>query len=184
MIVIEDWRPPIVEMVLAKQDLAAVDPDGIFPQHFPEVAATDGAVRTAEAALDVVFDAEHRGFLGSADGWKCFHQHVTLMGTAELVAGPLRESALAAFDAMPELLDDLGCSPDSLLPIAASLEQADIFVMRIDDGVVGPAVLWLAEGELIDTFDSFGQFFVSMIDYAKRRTAKMRDAALGEPRDR
>ncbi|RGE21045.1 hypothetical protein [Leucobacter sp. wl10] len=75
------------------------------------------------------------------------------------------------------MLDRIGRSPEGLLPIAASLEQADLFVMPVDDGVVGRRVLWLAEGELIDAFDSIGQCFASMIDYTKRRSRKMREEA-------
>ncbi|MBO0981433.1 SMI1/KNR4 family protein [Microbacterium sp. SD291] len=175
--VIEDWRPPIVEMVMVKQNLAAWDPKGIFPNHLPEVAATEESIHVAEQALGVRFDREHRGFLSFADGWKCFHQSITLLGTTELVAGPLRDAALEAFEYAPELLEELGRSTESLLPIAASLEQADVFVMLIDDGSVGPKVLWLAEGELIDTFDSFGQYFISMIEYTNRRITKMQEEA-------
>ncbi|WP_206477142.1 SMI1/KNR4 family protein [Microbacterium sp. KRD172] len=177
MIVIEDWRPPIVEMVMTKQNLAAWDPKGLFPNHLPEVAATEESIREAELALGVTFDKEHRGFLGFADGWKCFHQEVTLLGSRELVAGELREAALESFEYAPEMLEELGRSAEELLPIAASLEQADVFVMLIEEGAVGPRVLWLAEGELIDTFDSFGQFFVSMIEYTKRRIDKMQEEA-------
>lgn len=177
MIVIEDWRPPIVEMVMVKRDLAEWDPKGIFPNRLPEVAATEEQIRGVERALGVTLDAEHRGFLGFADGWTCFHQNITLFGTRELVGGPLHDAALEAFEYAPEALDELGRSAEALLPIAASLEQADVFVMPIDDGVVGRQVHWLAEGEVIDSFDSFGQYFVSMIEYTKRRISKMQDEA-------
>lgn len=180
MIVIEDWRPPIVEMVMAKRDLAEWDPKGIFPNHLPEVAATEEQISDAERALGVALDTEHRGFLSFADGWVCFHQYVTLLGTSGLVAGPLRDAALESFDYAPEALEELGRSSEGLLPIAASLEQADVFVMPIDDGVVGRRVHWLAEGEVVDTFESFGQYFVSMIDYTKRRIGKLQEEAKRE----
>ena len=176
MIMIEDWRPPIVEMVMVKRDLAAVDLAGVFPNHLPAVAATEDRIRAAERALAISLDGEHRTFLGFADGWRCFHQHVTLLGTGELVAGPLRDAASEAFLHAPEALDDLGLSSERVLPVAASLEQADVFVMPIEGGIVGPPVHWLAEGEVVDTFESFGEYFVSMIDYTRRRVAKLREA--------
>ena len=46
-----------------------------------------------------------------------------------------------------------------------------------DRGLVDPRVHWLAEGELIDTFETFGQFFVSMIDQTRYRVAKLRESA-------
>ncbi|MET0811920.1 MAG: hypothetical protein ABWY03_02625 [Microbacterium sp.] len=176
-VAIEDWRPPIVEMVVAKRDLAEWDPAGIFPNHLPELAATEAAIRGAERSLALALDGEHRGFLGCADGWRGFHQSVTLLSTNELVAGALRDSALEAFAYAPEALEALGRPPESLLPVAASLEQADVFAMPIDAGVVGRRVHWLAEGEVVDTFESFGEYFMSMIQYTKRRTGKMRDGA-------
>lgn len=45
---IEDWRPPIIEMVTTKQALAAWDPIGLFPNHLPEVAAAEESIREAE----------------------------------------------------------------------------------------------------------------------------------------
>jgi len=175
---ISDWRPPIVEMVTVKQGLAAWDPKGIFPHHLPEVAATPENIDAAEAALGISLDAEHRAFLTYADGWQAFYQDVTLMGAAQLVRSPARDAALEAFTYAPEVLEeDLHRRPDRLLPIAASTTQADVFCMPVDDGRAGSRVFWLAEGELIDTFDSFGQYFVSMIDYTKEQIADMQDLA-------
>ena len=175
--VIKDWRPPIVEMVTAKQTLASWDPRELFPNHPPELAAAEESIRDAEQNLGVKFDEEHRGFLGFTVGWKCFYQSVTLFGSDDLVSGPLRDAALEAFEYAPELLEDMAWAPESLLPIAASSVQGDVFVMLIDNGMVGRQVLWLAEGELIDTFDTFGQYFVSMIDYTKRRITKIQQTA-------
>lgn len=177
MMVIEDWRPPIVEMVMVKRDLAGYDPQNAFPNHLPEVAAPPQKIDETEQSLAIVLDPEHRAFLSFADGWKCFHQHVTLLSTSELIAGPLRDAALEAFEYAPEALEELGRTADGVLPIAASLEQGDVFVMPIDDGVVGQRVYWLAEGEVIDTFESFGQYFVSMIEYTRRRISKLAQSA-------
>jgi len=175
--IIEDWRPPIIEMVMTKQNLAAWDPRGVFPNHSPEVAATEEAIAAAERSLGVALDPEHRRFLGFADGWKAFDQHVTLMGTAELIASPLRDAAFDAFAVAPEPLESLGLSADAVLPIAASLRQADVFLMPIEAGAAGAKVHWIAEGEVIDTFDSFGQYFVSIIEYTKRQITRMQEAA-------
>lgn len=178
MTTISDWRPPIVEMVAVKQDLAAWDPKEVFPHHLPEVAATPETIEAAEGALGISLDDEHRSFLTYADGWKSFYQDVTLMGAAELVESPTREAALEVFRYGPELLEDvLRRSPEQLLAIAASKTQGDVFAMPVDDGQVGQRVFWLAEGELIDTFDSFGQYFVSMIDYTKRQIVQMQNLA-------
>lgn len=165
-------------MVLAKQELAALDSRGIFPHHAPELAGSEEAISAAELELGVIFDAEHRGFLSYADGWRCFDICVMLLGTSELVEGPLREAAFEAFAVAPEPLEKLGLSAATVLPIAASLEQADVYLMPIIDGQASPAVHWIAEGEVIDSFSTFGQFFASMIAYTRRRTAQLQQGTI------
>lgn len=114
-------------------------------------------------------------FLGYANGWRCVFQEITLLSAAELARGPLHEAVVDGLQNIPEPMDALGRTPQSLLPVAASLEQADIFVMPVDGGDVGSRVLWLAEGELIDTYDSFGEYFASMIAYTNRAVGKLAD---------
>lgn len=176
MINIQDWRAPIAEMYIEKQKLAAVDSAGIFPMFQPALAASETAIEALEKALNIQLNDEHRSFLTYADGWNCFYQNVTLFSTDELASGSLRDAAYQAFEHTPEVLEDLGLSTENLLPIAASLEQADVFVMLVENGVVKPEVLWIAEGEVIDKYQTFGEYFMSMIEYTKRRTAKIQGA--------
>lgn len=171
----EDWRPPIVEMVVTKEQLKKVDPEGLFPYFLPEVAATEQEVDVAERALGISLDEDHRTFLKFANGWKCFIQEITLLGAGDLGSGELWESAKSALRVSPETLEANAWSIDDLIPIGASLAQADIFLMHVENGAVAPQVIWVAEGERIDTYDSFGQFFVSMIEYTRRRVRKMVD---------
>lgn len=173
MTTIQNWQAPIAEMYLEKQNLAAVDPENIFPFFLPNVAAAEETIAATEEKLGFTLDQDHKSFLRAADGWQCFYQNVTLFGTTDLTEGPLLDSAQEAFDSMPELLDSLNFTPEQVLPIAASQEQADVFVMIIKDGHVEPTVHWLAEGEVIDTYETFGEYFMSMIAYTKRRIEKM-----------
>ena len=175
MISIEDWRPSIAEMFLEKQTLAALDHEGVFPFDLPGVAATNEQIAAAEQSLGLMLNSEHRSFLTYADGWSYFYQNVTLLSTAELAESALRTLAVEAFEYTPELLEDLAISVENVLPVAASLEQADVFAMVTNDGVVGSKVLWIAEGELIETFETFGEYFQTMIAYTKRRIAKMQE---------
>ncbi|MCW4457831.1 SMI1/KNR4 family protein [Microbacterium sp. MPKO10] len=162
-------------MHTVKNDIAQWDPQGIFPNFFPEVAASEQAIAQTESALGVVLDSEHRSFLSFADGWRCFHHSVNLMGTAALVSGPDRDAALEAFTYAPEVLEeDLRIPAERLLPIAATPVEADVFVMPITNGRVDPIVHWLAEGELIDTYTSFGEYFASMILYARKLLTDMK----------
>lgn len=173
MIIIQDWQAAIAEMYLEKQKLSNVDPKGIFPFFLPNEAATEESVAYTENELSVPFDQEHRTFLQFANGWQCFYQNVTLFGTTDFIEGSLHDAAFEALEYMPELLESLEFKVEELLPIAASMEQADVFVMAIKNGHIDPKVYWLAEGELIDSYETFGEYFMSMIDYTKRRTEKL-----------
>lgn len=74
MVMIKDWRPLIIEMVATKQTLAEWDPQGLFPHHLPEIAASEESIAATERSLGVTLDDEYRCFLGFADGWKDFYQ--------------------------------------------------------------------------------------------------------------
>lgn len=176
---IDDWQTLILEMVRAKQELAAWDPEGVFPHRFPGPATTDEAVAAVEKSLGVYLDAAHAEFLGLADGWEGFHQSVTLYSAAELVGGTLRDAAHQALQGAPEAFADLERSPADVLVIASSLAQTDVFLMPIDDGYVGEEVHWLAEGRVVDTFDSFEDFVRRMIEITKRQAVALRDRAEG-----
>lgn len=142
------------------------------------MAAPEAAVAAAEKVVGVAFKAEHRRFLTFADGWSCFFQRISILGTGDFGSGPLWAAAQTALEESEDFIAEQDWDAAALLPVAASTEQADVFVMvRHDDGVVGDRVLWIAEGELIDTFDTFGQFFVSMIDYTRLIIRKRQEAA-------
>ena len=151
-------------MVLAKQALAVADPAGVFPHHYPSVAAASSAIEHLEQVMSVTLDAEHRSFLSFADGWRGFFHSVDLLSIAQLGEGE-GAVAKALLDDLPDaLFDSIGTPRDSLLPIAASEFDIDIFVMPIAAGTVLPLVTWLA-GEEVDRFTSFASFFESMIQY-------------------
>lgn len=163
---ITDWRPLIVEMYSVRQQRERVEP-GLYPLTLPGVAATAQEVAGLEASLGITLDTEHRSFLTFANGWVCFHQMTTILSVEELQHGWLRDFAAEAFE-YDETLQERGWNFEATLPIAVSRDLGDVFLMPIVEGKVGAQVYWHAEGELIDTFDSFQQFFASMILYTKR----------------
>lgn len=118
-------------------------------------------------------DPEHRAFLSYANGWPDFHQVTDLLsleGIRDLRKQILDSSSSDSAD--EELSEDVYQVTD-LLPIAASGEDIDIFVMPIIDKQVQSEVIWLAGGE-IDRYSSFVEFFASMIEYAKELTQDVR----------
>lgn len=148
---IQDWRPWIVELVAIKSSIHEHDRDGMWEFHYPRVGATDERLSQVEATLGFGLESSYRSFLRFADGWPWFYQSVTLFGTRELLGGELAPIGI-------------GERGQSLTPIAASVCDRDVFAMRVRDGVMGPAVVWLA-GEEVDRFPSFEEYFASMLAY-------------------
>jgi hypothetical protein len=137
-----------------------------------KVAASEEALKLVEQRLGAL-DPDYRQFLKHADGWRGFYQWVDLFGTKELL-GTLcveaqrtlrllsRGSALAA----------LGVEAADLLPIAASTNGTDVFVIVRAERALAGTVIWLA-GTIVDRFATFSEFFRTMMDYNRAEVADL-----------
>jgi hypothetical protein len=160
-----DWRPEIVRLVEIKQAISEVDVDGLWEFHLPRVAASRASVDAAERVLGARLDDSFRSFLGHANGWPSFFQSVDLFGTDDLAGGPRFDVASSLLDAIePEALAVAGLVRSELVPIAATMVDLDVFVMRVVDGQLCGPVVWLA-GYEIDRFATFDDFVSAMIAY-------------------
>ena len=172
---ITDFRPLIVKMVSVKSDLQAVDKNEVFPNRLPAVAASEEQISAAEQEMQVRLDDEHRAFLGFADGWSTFSHNGDLFSLDEIKS--VRQQLVdASGDNDDEDEDDEEESYDvsQLLPIAAAEETGDIFVMPIRDNQALSEVIWMGGGEEVDRFETFGQFFASMIAYSEQLVESVR----------
>ncbi|TDP96796.1 SMI1/KNR4 family protein [Labedaea rhizosphaerae] len=168
-----DWRAEIVKGVIVHQRLAELDTAGLWSYHLPELAASEDEIEATESALGHRLDPQFREFLRYANGWRSFYQDVDIFGTRALLGegamGSVREM-LAAVD--PELFfEDVGLAIDDILPVAASDKQTDIFLMSTQESQERGVVIWFA-GYTIDRFDSFNEFYLSMLDYNRRQIFK------------
>jgi hypothetical protein len=153
-----NWPAQIVRMVKVKEALAAADKQHLWGRHLPEVGASEEQLEAVERKLGKALDPHYREFLKFANGWRSFYQNVDLFGTAELVGGEKIDYARRLLTATPD--DVLKVPRGQLLPIAATLEDRDLFVLDSRTG----EVIWLA-GEEIDRYPSFDEYFVAMIAY-------------------
>ena len=71
-----------------------------------------------------------------------------------------------------------GFSRQELLPIAASSLDKDLFVIATPDSASPGEVLWLA-GDLVDRFENFDEFFLSMVDYNRADMEFLRENPQG-----
>jgi len=166
----DDWRKQIAIAHLVKQQVAELDVDGLWPHHFPEVAASQEKIERVEEILGECLDARYREFLLFADGWKGFYHSVDLFGTDDLVGGLRLEIAKSLIEALQPLEIVSGVFKEGVMPIAVSQHSIDVFVIGRRNAPVPGEVLWFA-GQLIDRFPNFDEFFLAMVDY-NREEAK------------
>ena len=167
-----DWKREIVIAHLVKQKVADADTAGLWAFHLPEVAATKEALDAAERTLGFRLDAEHRTFLGCADGWKAFMHSIDILGTAELSTGPRHQRAMELLESLEELEPICGFRREELLPIAVSANSIDLFTISTGNSHSPGEVIWFA-GQVIDKFPSFSEWFFAMVDYNRREFQRL-----------
>lgn len=168
-----DWRPEIVRLIALKQAISDADDHGLWEHRLPKAAATADDLVALETHLGVALDPGYREFLTFANGWPSFMQSVDLFGVDELRGGRQLNLAYEQIAAIEEpVLSEAGLKRDSVLPIAATSVDLDLFVMPVADGLQAPPVIWLA-GEEIDRFPSFEAFVLAMLEYNVRELARL-----------
>lgn len=159
-----DWVKEIAIAVLVKRKVAEADVEHIWDHGSPGVAAIEREICDAEARLGFSLDAEHRAFLLHANGWDWFFQSVDVFGASDFLEGPRCQRAEELLKSLESLSDLCGFNKDELLPIAVSRFNTDVFAISRSRSHSPGTVFWFA-GQVIDTFPSFGEWFLSMVDY-------------------
>jgi hypothetical protein len=172
-----DWKQRIVQMVLVKQRLAALDTKGLWEHRLPALAATEAMVLAVEGHLGEPLDPGYRAFLLHADGWPAFFQTVDLFGSEDLVGGHRGRHAIEMLrDVEDAVLTGGGLRRDELLPIAVSPVDLDLFVMTRQSAPQPGIVIWLAGAE-VDRFPTFDEYFLAMVDYNRREVQNLQGSS-------
>lgn len=176
---IEDWKNEIVTMVYVKQELMKLDVKGIWPHHFPEIAAIEEQIIEVEEGLGHSLDKSYQNFLKSANGWKGFYQTVDLFGTSELLGSSAMDYAYTILAAIEDdIIESTGFSREELLPIATTRYDKDLFVISRPGSHSPGIVIWFA-GEEIDRFPNFEKYFLAMVDYNRLMVERMQKKQKG-----
>ena len=178
-----DWRLDIVTAVAVDQALMRVDVDGLWEYSLPELRASEQEIADAEKRVGFRLPEQYRSFLHYANGWQYFYQDVNIFGTGELLGGELHDQAEELLEVAKEVLPPLDYDLDCFFPIAASMTQIDLFVIGKVGSLWEGQVIWIA-GDIIDEYESFLEYFRSMVAYNKRRATKLAEehGIEGEPR--
>lgn len=170
-----DWKSEIARMVYWKQVAAGYDVLGALPWHLPNVAASLYDVLSAERVLGTPFPSEYREFLGYADGWRGFEITTDLFGTRDFLTG--RATKLLTRPELDNFISTLGIDREYIIPIGCSEFDLDVFLAIGDRSPVLPGgVIWFANEE-VDRFNSFSEFFSTMINYAAHGAQKLAENA-------
>jgi hypothetical protein len=132
-----------------------------------DVSVIDGEQLTAvEAQLGHSIDKGYRDFLMCANGWKCFSQTVNLFGTGDLMGSSLMDYALEILCILDDenVIASSGFTKAELLPIAATFEDRDLFVMTRATSHQPGVVIW-SSGQEIERYLNFEKYFLTMADY-------------------
>jgi hypothetical protein len=162
-----DWKQVLVIAHLVKNKIYEVDVEGLWENTLPEVAATSEQLDVLEQELGYPLDSQHRQFLMNANGWRAFMQHVDVFGVGDFKGGPRAARAIALIESLQPLDSLCGYSHRDLIPIAVSSSDIDVFVMARPHTATPGRVFWFAGG-LIDTFQCFDEWFLSMVDYNRK----------------
>ncbi len=159
------WKELIVIMLIVQDEMMKADVNNLWEYYYPKVAGKMSDITYIENKIGKKLSKDYVDFLLCANGWNCFYQMVDLFGTDDLISDKMNR-AKEMLDVEVYYNEELQSLGDGLLPIAVSRDDIDLFVLVLDNGEYAGNVIWLAGGE-IDRFESFAEFFKSMIEYNK-----------------
>lgn len=175
----DEWKKQIAIAFMIKQKIAEVDSNGLWLFTYPNLAATEEKIENAESALTGPLSSDYRDFLKCANGWDQFYQRVNLFGTDDFIGSTRMNRALGMIQWLIEDGSWDGTS-DALVPIAASIEDNTLFCLSTAADSQKGRVLWFS-GRLIESFDSFTEFFMAICDYNR---LEVQNLINDYPRDR
>jgi len=169
-----DWQTEIAVGALVQARIEELDHGRLWERHLPTIAASDLEIAAVERQITWPLDARYKEFLRYANGWRHLYQTVDLFGTAELGGGPLMDSARRQLEAVGGDLFQLatGVSIGSVMPIAASAEQRDLFLIETANSSNPGSVIWFS-GQQIERYENFDEYFLAMIDYNRLEIATL-----------
>ena len=148
---------------------------GLWDYAMPNPKASEETVARAEARLGFRLPESYRGFLLAADGWPCFFQDMTIFSTSDLLGGELHKAGQIQLE-LEECVEAMaagGVIAADHFPVAASLTQIDVALMGKPGTPAAGTVSWV-RGEVIERYDDFLDYYLSMMELNKLDTADIR----------
>ena len=148
---------------------------GIWNYAVPHVHATEETVASTEAQLGFRLLESYRGFLLASNGWPYFYLDMTAFSTSDLLGGELHEAGQTQLE-LEECVEAMasgGVIAADHFPVAASLESIDVALMGKPGTPAAGTVSWV-RGEVIERYDDFLDYYLSMMELSKQETESIR----------
>ncbi len=163
---IDQYKSVVVKIIEIKSKINELDTQNIWKYTFPKVAASKMQIDEYEIQVKYKLPEPYRDFLLVANGWDAFFQYNDLLGVDYMKNEEYYKIAKETFFDLAEAQIE-GYNKADLVPIAVNKFDKDIFLMDKSNTNNNGKILWFA-GELIEEWDSFKEFILSMIMYNQR----------------
>lgn len=148
---------------------------GLWDYAMPNPKASEETVARAEARLGFRLPESYRGFLLAADGWPCFFQDMTIFSTSDLLGGELHKAGQIQLE-LEECVEAMaagGVIAADHFTVVASRESIEIALMGKPGTPAEGTVSWV-RGEVMQRYDDFLDYYLSMMELNKLDTADLR----------
>jgi hypothetical protein len=169
----DTWKETIARIRQVKLELARLNPEA-GPVVAPPPGAALRAISTVERRICRRLPPSYRSFLHEHDGWPCFFEGASLLGTRELSKPGYAEMSRAAFAAYETPIPEVGPpsrpsgSAEAMIPFGMDPKGTTIFafnpaVTRADGEM--EVILWVNElGDRTESFDDFLSMVLEMLE--------------------
>ena len=169
------WPNYIGWGAMINQARMEADWKGLWDYAIPHLHATEETVARTEAQLGFRLPESYRGFLLASNGWPYFYLDMTAFSTSDLLGGELHEAGQTQLE-LDECIAAMaagGVIAADHFPVAASLESIDVALMGKPGTPAAGTVSWV-RGEVIERYDDFLDYYLSMMELSKQETESIR----------
>ena len=169
------WPNYIGWGAMINQARMEADWTGLWDYATPNPKASEETVARAEAQLGFRLPESYRGFLLAADGWPYFFQDMTIFSTSDLLGGDLHKAGQTQLE-LDECVEAMAA--ESVIAadhftVVASRESIEIALMGRPGTPAEGTVSWV-RGEVMQRYDDFLDYYLSMMELNKLDTADLR----------
>ena len=170
------WPDYIGWGAMINQARMEADWKGLWDYAIPHLHATKDAVASTEAQLGFRLPESYRNFLLASNGWPYFYLDMTAFSTSDLLGGELHEAGQTQLESEEcvEAMAADGVIAADHFPVAASLVQTDVALMGKPGTPAEGTVSWVRNGEVIERYDDFLDYYLSMMELNKLDTADLK----------